>query len=353
MKCVIKYRSLLYKIRCYMKLFKLFLLITGLFSGVSGYCCNYTFIGSPYTINYGSIVVQRDLPVGQPISNEIYGSLAQAYICQTTGGEGSSTGMKSVILPYQFTSSSGVRVYQTNVPGVGISFGWYEQSTAGAAGFTGNNYITTTDTQIYSWSSNPGEYDNYKFQPIILLWKTGNIASGSLSGQIAAFIAFTAQFGGGSQVSNIPVYAGSGSIIQVACSITTPNLVFPIGDVLASSFGSAVGTTPANASNTQNLGLNCDAGANINVVLNGTQNPDVGTTSVLALTNQGSADVAKGVGVQILYNGSPLVLNNRIVLKQSSGGQETFPITVRYYQTKTTVTTGKANVSATLNLTYQ
>lgn len=146
---------------------------------------------------------------------------------------------------------------------------------------------------------------------------------------------------------------GNNTIIPVACSLTTPNLNFPIGDILASKFGTSVGTIPSGAQNTQNLGLNCDAGANINVTLQGAQNPDVSTTSVLALTGQGNADVAQGVGVQLLYNGSPLVLNNRIVLKQSSGGQETFPITARYYQTKTSVATGKANASATLDLTYQ
>ncbi len=144
-----------------------------------------------------------------------------------------------------------------------------------------------------------------------------------------------------------------GSISSVACSITTPTLTFPIGDISASSFGTTVGTIPSGGQNTQNLGLNCNAGANINVTLQGTQNPDVGTTSVLALTGQGNADVASGVGVQLVYNGSPLVLNNRIVLKRSAGGQETFPITARYYQTKTSVTTGKANASATLDLTYQ
>ncbi|HDS5029757.1 fimbrial protein [Enterobacter kobei] len=57
--------------------------------------------------------------------------------------------------------------------------------------------------------------------------------------------------------------------------------------------------------------------------------------------------------MQIVYNGAPLMLNNRIVLKTSSGGQETFPLTARYYQTRTTVSTGTANASATLNLTYQ
>lgn len=130
-------------------------------------------------------------------------------------------------------------------------------------------------------------------------------------------------------------------------------MVFPIGDVQVASFGSQIGTVVDNAQNTQNLALNCGAGSNINISLNGIQNPDVSTTSVLALTGQGNADVAKGVGVQLLYNGTPLVLNNRIVLKQSAGGQETFPITARYYQTKTSVLPGKANTAATLDLTYQ
>jgi hypothetical protein len=35
----------------------------------------------------------------------------------------------------------------------------------------------------------------------------------------------------------------------------------------------------------------------------------------MALTGQGSAGTAKGVGVQLLYNGTPLVLNSRLLLK--------------------------------------
>lgn len=261
-------------------------------------------------------------------------------------------GMKSTILPYLYTASNGHRVYQTNVPGVGISFGWYDEVNGGPSYLSGTSYIKSSDLAGYEYNSSTGYFYNFKSQPIIRLWKTGNITSGSLSGQIAAFYAY-ATANKTTPTSDVPVYAGTGKIIQVACSISTPNLVFPIGDILVSRFGSAIGFTPVNASNTQNLGLNCDAGANINVSLAGTQNPDVGTTSVLALTNQGNSDVAQGVGVQILYNDSPLVLNERIVLKTSSGGQETFPLTARYYQTKTAVTTGKANASATLNLTYQ
>jgi type 1 fimbria pilin len=40
-------------------------------------------------------------------------------------------------------------------------------------------------------------------------------------------------------------------------------------------------------------------------------------------------------------------------LKNSAGGQETFPITARYIQTKDKVTAGSANATATLNITYQ
>lgn len=182
----------------------------------------------------------------------------------------------------------------------------------------------------------------------VTLIKVGEITSGRINSGLLSRI-----YGDGDRVTAVGYNIPSFAVTQVACSITTPNLTFPIGNVLSANFGSAIGTIPSGAQNTQNLGLSCDAGANINVMLQGTQNPDVGSTSVLALTGQGNADVAKGVGVQLLYNGTPLVLNNRIVLKQSAGGQETFPITARYYQTKTSVSTGKANASATLDLTYQ
>jgi type 1 fimbria pilin len=46
-------------------------------------------------------------------------------------------------------------------------------------------------------------------------------------------------------------------------------------------------------------------------------------------------------------------MNSRLFLRQSAGGQETLPLTARYYQTLTRVESGSANASATLNVTYQ
>lgn len=329
------------------------LLLLSILFPLCGYGCTYTFIGSPYTVNYGNIIVQRDAPQGQAISNEIFGSLAHAWTCKATGGEGSSAGIKSGLLSYAFTSSNGRRVFNTNLPGVGISLGFYKDTTAGAARYSGTNFIGGDNFMTISWSSNADDLDINDFQPIIQFWKTGNITSGSVTGQLASFIAYTAQYRGGEMAGEIPINAGTGSITQVACSINTPSIIFDIGEVLASRFGTEIGTTPPEGQKTKNLIMDCDPEANINVMLTGVKNPDVNDDSVLALTGQNTAGVASGVGVQLIYNNMPLTLDSRIVMKRSSGGQEMFPLTARYYQTATTVTTGTANAAATLNLTYQ
>jgi Fimbrial protein. len=280
-------------------------------------------------ISFGNVVVQRDTPVGTVIATTSHPESGTQLAYCTPGG------VQYEQMTYMFGRSAGFgHVYNTNLAGVGIK------------GTMWGQYPIDNPATYQVISTNANMYDKFGTSTFELV-KTGDITTGSLnSGEV---VRVTYDDGGvGMTVSLI-----SSSVTVIACSITTPNLTFPIGDVLASSFGTTVGTIPSGAQNTQNLGLNCDAGTNVNVSLQGTRNPDVSTTSVLALTGQGNADVASGVGVQLLYNGSPLVLNNRIVLKRSSGGQETFPITARYYQTKTSVTTGKANASATLDLTYQ
>ncbi|MEG5632735.1 fimbrial protein [Enterobacter bugandensis] len=281
-----------------------------------------------YTLTQSALTVQRDAPVGTVIGTIVATGPSGAYLSCSGSGHG-----YYAVSKFNTPSSIG-SVYNTNIPGVGVK-------------------VQLSNSSLYF--ENPALVRNYAnatvyidgYLPQVSFIKTGNVISGIVS---SGTVGVTTDDGG---VAALTVNLSGNSITQLACSITTPNLTFSIGNILASSFGASVGTIPPGAQNTQNLGLNCDAGANINVSLQGTQNPDVSTTSVLALSGQGNADVAKGVGVQFLYNGAPLVLNNRIVLKRSAGGQETFPITARYYQTKTAVTTGKANASATLDITYQ
>ena len=320
-----------------------------------------TVKGGTHVINYGDIIVQRDLAIGQPIGNVINGTEQLDYSCTVTNGGGVFSAIKSY-LTFSGQTDGNIKIFKTNLDGVGIEIGG-----AGSSAAASSNGCYISEGCYYGWSypdwqaitgySNNGDgTSDLTVKPYIKLVKIASVTPGQLTGQLASVMAGEKNLSGtptGKWYPEIPVTFGSGKITVVACTLKTPSLNFPIGDILASQFGTTVGTIPAGGQNTQNLGLDCDADANINVSLSGTQNPDVTTDSVLALTGQGNSDVAKGVGVQLLYNNTPLKLNNNIVLKKSTGGQETFPIVARYYQTKTSVTTGKANASATLNLTYQ
>ncbi|GAB5071968.1 hypothetical protein SedNR2807_21540 [Citrobacter sedlakii] len=143
------------------------------------------------------------------------------------------------------------------------------------------------------------------------------------------------------------------NIVQTTCTVTTTTLTFPMGNIMANEF-QGKGTTSENEV-TANLGLECDPSANVNITLTGTQNPDSTETSILALSGQGTADsgVADGIGVQLLYDNTLLKLNNKLTLKKSAGGAESFPISARYIQTKDLVKPGKADATAVLSLTYQ
>lgn len=141
-------------------------------------------------------------------------------------------------------------------------------------------------------------------------------------------------------------------VLSDQCTLTSDTMAFDIGNVGADQFNNSIGFTPQKSA-IKNLSLSCDANANINITLNGEQNPDSSDDSVLALSNQGQSGVADGVGIQLLYNDSPLEINKTLELKRSEGGQESFPITARYFQTKNQVTPGRANATATINLTYQ
>lgn len=279
----------------------------------------------PQTLSFSpdNVIVQRDVPIGSVIYSSITGAGQMLLSCD---GSTNTNYYKMLYLGGVATSIN--HAYATNIPGVAISvnLAWGYLDNPPSSDNTGTGSVSLPPI-------------NYK------LYKTGDIQSGKFStGQIGTWTV--------SGITPLTINMNSGGVTQVACSITTPNLTFPIGNVSKEDFGTTPGFTPAKTS-IQALGLDCDPSANINVTLNGQQNPDVSDDSVMALNNQGGANTAQGVGVQLLYDGQPLVINTPLALKTSSGGKELFPLTARYYQTRNTVTVGEANTSATLTLTYQ
>ena len=139
------------------------------------------------------------------------------------------------------------------------------------------------------------------------------------------------------------------SVSNSTCTVSTTSASISLGNVAASGFAS-VGST-STTSGTQNISLSCGGFPSVRMTLQGT--PVTGTTNVLPLTGAGTAGVAQGIGVQLLYNGSSvLTVGTALSLTTAAPtGTLNVPVAARYYRTGN-VTAGRANVAATVRFDY-
>lgn len=294
------------------------------------YAANCYLLQSTVTDSVSSLAikVQRDAPVGTILSEQNVGPW--------TWGVAYCNGAAQIYLAMSYAGgiTEGNNIYRTNLPGVGVRLSW------GKVPFTNPANLGEGISGGYLTS-------NIHTLQII---KTGPVTSGTLNpGMIGRYYVVSKLDNSSADVTVINMGSGN-TVTQLACSLNASNIQVPLGDVLATEF-TGVGKTLK--PKVFNVGLACDANAKINVSLGGTQNSESSDSSILQLTNAGSAGVAKGVGVQLLYNNTPLKLNQLLALKTSAGGQETFPFTAHYYQTAANITAGSANATATLNISYQ
>lgn len=317
----------------------LFLCLITFFSSKS-FAEDYCYAPSaPHQAYFDAIKVMRDVPIGSEIARYDAGATFECDPFTSSGEINNDFGF--IKLTYNGAIPSGIpNVYLTNLNGVGIKVALEELGTV-------THWLTDTEQRVNDFfPSNGLGHPEHQIHLVNILVKIGEITPGNLIlGEVVSLR--------GSAGGNKPgVILTRGSVTNIGCRVVTPSLSFPIGDILASSFGNSVGTIPAGAERTLNLGLDCDPNIYVEMQFTGTQNPDISDNSILALNNHGSPGTASGVGVQLLYNGEPLPLNGYIEA-DTIGGMETFPLTARYYQTKPVVTTGNASASATMTITYQ
>lgn len=281
------------------------------------------------TVTFDSITVPRGTAVGTVLQFKGEGGIKQPsgpaiYTCDNAWQ------YQSIIGIFPTLSSYGNGVYNTNIPGIGIKI------------FRGTNDYIPSVSSIGVGGTLSSQYYNY----YLIKTSTGNVGSGTLTtGNLFKYYSSTS----GVTFAEVNL-TGTTKITSTLCSINTTNVSVPLDDVAINELP-AIGSTAK--SKVFNVGLDCDANAKISVKLTGAQDPDASADGVLKLTGAGSANVASGVGIQILYNNAPMVFNNTMALKTSTGGLETFPFTAQYYQTKSTVSAGTANATATLEVSYQ
>lgn len=279
------------------------------------------------------VSVGKDTAASASLGNSAAAVVVLGALYCGTGN--ASTNAVPVLYP---TKSNVSGIYNSNVAGVGFSASW---DSSPQSAWWENQVVTNY------WYN----YGTHKF--MLYLTTTGDTpGAGTINpGQIAKIQVFNPK-----KVSEVYTLATvtltNPIVINVkACDVDTSNVDVPLGDVYSSKF-TGVGNTVATKDFSVKL-KNCVSGTSVKATMTGAQSVDTTDNSVLALSNTGSNGVATGIGVQILYSGTPLSLNTGKTLAATPAGNISYTFSARYYQTLTTVTPGQANAIATLNLTYQ
>ncbi|MBA4823478.1 fimbrial protein [Pantoea ananatis] len=332
---------------CILSLF----LLSAAFSHVYAYTCN-TLTNSS-TLTPPSLLIQRDLPVGSPVGNEIVSNSINAFTCSNSPSP-SLTYQEFGVKGYgnYVTTINGRRIYSTNIAGIGY-----------AVGITSVNNCFVT-AYVDGTQNGDGNVNNklicygsglYNSQPVTALariqfYKTSSVTgSGIVNGtQAGSFILRNDRNSWWLPESYINTSAFT--VTTVACSVNNSAITVDMGKVEKRAFNGN-GSWPGDE-NTRSFSipLNCNPGTKVNVQIDGnTQNASQGILNLSQSTGN-----ASGVGVQILYKDTPLKLSSEINTgTSSSGGLYNIPLKARYYQTGGSVLPGNANASATFTLTYR
>lgn len=304
---------------------------------------NCTIAGS-FSFDVGKITVQRDVAVGQPISDWIYTSQGIAYkpcvnfntsyaIVSGVGSYNSHTSLKY----------NGSTVFNSNLSGVGFVL-------EGRTSIENDSWSGWTNDLAIMAKKKPPNVSSIDNQARIKFIKTGNIISGSLGNNAGIFYAGTQEDNVWSPEISLPL---TGSILNVACTITTPDINLFLGKYRKSDF---TGTGSTTAWQDFNIDLNCDKTARINVRIDGTADSSAGSQGVMKLDSSPDNTVATGVGIQMGYRPDNSLVQfgqEKYYWTSSSGGYENIQLRARYYQTAQAITPGQANGTATFTLTYK
>ena len=333
-----------------MKLIKLFFFFI-LYAFAQDACACWYAAGSAtnLTINMGNITTQTDANNGViatmsgPMSS--FGGAPAGFSC----GNGSSYLTGSIGVSGDESYNPGV-TYDTNIPGIGVKIYYYstvayqsEPTSPVQTGLTINFALANTSTV----------YRNNNAAIKVELVKTGavsTVSGGNLTFTKSNFMVadnLLSDDHAALDLANLKIIA---TITANTCNVdaTSPTRVDlePADANTLPRKGATTGDTPFE------IRLKCTGKTDVNLLLDGQEDTDVTGQGVLAIKK--TAESAKGIGLQLLYNDLPVELEKEFSTGMSAEGTFTIPLTARYYRT-TEIPVKAGDVSATVvySLTYK
>lgn len=267
------------------------------------------------------------LAVGDTIATVSLGTTKQDATC--TGGGGQINRWTSVVdTIYGQKTTTVAHTYATDIAGVGYQI------------ITSTNYYYENSNDFTWYVNVPVSGES---AVIVKLIKTSTtIASGTLGKGLIGY----AKDDYGTKI--VSVNMGDAAIKAPSCSVDTPTINVPLGDHLTTEF---TGVDYATESKDIPITLNCQANAQITATINATADKNTTQNGAIKLDNGG----ASGIAVQIVNKkGNGIKINKAIAVDTTTAeGEYNFTWQARYLQTDSVVTTGDANASATITLSYE
>ncbi|MGR5944552.1 fimbrial protein [Enterobacter sp. C4G1] len=295
----------------------------------------------PYTIAAGTLSVPTTLDVGSVIPGS----------AKTHTVTGSCTGklVSHTIISCYYGASAEVSgmpgVYATNIDGIGI-----ELLNSSGQIVRGQGYsCDTTATPMGTVSSDSGQTFSFSYTERLIKTAT-HIGSGTVSSTDDRFGFGVFNTVGISGDRNSSYYSATVTERTATCSIDPLNLTVTLGDFPVSQFTHVGSYT---AWKYFNITATCTEVVNLTASVTSANGINSQFDDVLNLTP--GSDSATGVGVRMLLDGVDLRYDYPIPVggKTEPNVPDVIRFAVQYYQTDATVTAGKANTIATIDLEYQ
>ncbi|MDD1134188.1 fimbrial protein [Pseudomonas shahriarae] len=291
-----------------------------------------------FNITIPKIVIPRDAPIGTTLFSQTVNFPNQEDIFRFC-----VNGTAEVYARYKngwTPDSSGVA--PTNLPGIGIKITDRPNAQAATYYRAANSSIASKTFYPYDDGVYIGRWNNDGFS--IQLVKTGPTSVGSLNTGIVAGLALKNLY----WMTAIQIVDG-GSFSTSGCTVSTKSLTVPLGSFKRSEF-SGVGSTTQ--TNTFKIVVDCIESTYINMTLSATADSS-SAPGVIAIDSTAGVTTAKGVGIQLLLYNKPVAIGSSFYVGRATvTGGNSIEMAARYYQTKSTVTAGQANATATFTLTY-
>lgn len=353
-----------------------------------------SFDGENAVVNIaGAISVGEDVPVGTVVYQAVYRSRNPSgvecrYKGDWTGGEIKvpyvvDTASTPLPIVPGVTGPAGESVYQTNVPGIGVSLATHPGG--------GLPYKTFTEiTPGKEPNGLGGKSSGFVVTMFIRLIKTGEVDAGTVNGITfpTATVVFTTPttepqhtFNGFPIQSNKLSFSGQIQVVKSTCKVVTENIVVDLGNYEVSEFTRQGFTTgwrdasiklvgcssasPAYYSKTNNtisitgggtlpLGIK-DVSNRISFMISPAAGVFDASNGIIQLTP--SPNNASGVGIQIGYANNGIITPLRLSAETAftppvMQASMQIPLAARYIQMENEVTPGVANGAVVYTINY-